>query len=282
MKRYETITAFESALRTKLHAIATKESTFQELRKQVAFDRVLARLQAVAPDTWLLKGGVALEYRIARARATLDIDISTELTLDAMIDVLVNAVAANLDDYFQIAIGERERPVDEVETYRFHVTVQYADGRIFENLKLDIGFADPWLGTPVEVEAPSLLGFAGIPATVVRAIPSEQHLAEKIHAYTKSYGPRPSSRVKDLVDMILLLKEGVDGDQLRSILRAVFERRRTHEIPAVLPPPPEAWRIPYGRLALGLPVPPDLDDGYKFAADELSQVLASLGPERSV
>lgn len=69
MKRYEAIAAFESALRARLHALATKERTFQDLRKQVAFDRVLARLQAAAPDAWLLKGGVALEYRIARARA---------------------------------------------------------------------------------------------------------------------------------------------------------------------------------------------------------------------
>ncbi len=279
MKRYETIAAFEAALRARLRALATKERTFQDLRKQVAFDRVLARLQEAAPATWLLKGGVALEYRLARARATLDIDISTELNLNEMSDVLADAAAANLDDYFQIAIGERERPVDEVETYRFHIAVQYADGRTFENLKLDIGFADPWLGTPAEVRAPSLLDFAGIPPTTVRAIPAEQHLAEKIHAYTKSYGSRPSSRVKDLVDIVLLLKDSVSRDRLRATIQAIFERRRTHEIPAALPAPPDAWRVPYGKLALGLPVPPDLDGGYRHAADELIQVFASFHPE---
>ena len=222
MKRYATITAFESALRDILHALATKEKTFQDLRKQVAFGRVLARLQAAAPDTWLLKGGVALEYRIERARATLDIDISTELDLDEMSNVLAKAVAVNLDDYFQIVIGERERPVDEVETHRFHISVQYADGRTFEDLKLDIGFADPWIGTPVNVAASSLLEFAGITPITVRAIPSEQHLAEKIHAYSKTYGSWQSSRVKDLVDMVLLLKSGVDRDLLQTVLATVF------------------------------------------------------------
>lgn len=230
----------------------------------------------MAPDAWLLKGGVALEYRIARARATLDIDISTELDLNEMSDVLANAAVAKLDDYFQITIGERERPVAEVETYRFHIAVQYADGRTFENLKLDIGFADPWLGTPVKVAAPSLLAFAGIPPAVVRAIPAEQHLAEKIHAYTKSYGSGPSTRVKDLVDMVLLLKDGVDRDLLRATVRTVFERRSTHEIPTALPSPPEAWRVPYGKLASGLPVPPDLEGAYEFAADQLAQILAPL------
>lgn len=62
---------------------------------------------------------------------------------------------------------------------------------------------------------------------------------------------------------------------------AAFEsalRARLH-VPAVLPRPPEAWRVPYRRLAQGLPVPPDLDGGYEFAAYELAQVLASLQAE---
>lgn len=273
MKRYETIAAFEAALRTKLHALATKERTFQALRKQVAFDRVLARLQTAAPESWLLKGGLALEYRIARARATLDIDITTELDLNEMSKVLARAAALDLDDYFQIIVGERERPVDEMETYRFHIAVQYSNGRTFENIKLDIGFADPWLGAPLSVQIPSLLDFAGIKATTVRMIPREQHLAEKIHAYTKAYGSRPSSRVKDLIDMALLIKEGVDLDPLGPILRKVFETRRTHDMPTELPPPPSAWRVPYERLALGLPIPPDLDGGYKFVADGLAGAL---------
>jgi len=34
------------------------------LRKSVAFDRLLARLFTVAPDRWVLKGGLALDYRL--------------------------------------------------------------------------------------------------------------------------------------------------------------------------------------------------------------------------
>lgn len=274
MKRYETIAAFESALRSRLHALATNEKTFQDLRKQVAFDRVLARLQIVAPETWLLKGGVALEYRVARARATLDIDISTTLDLDDMSDVLARAAAIDLNDYFQMTVGERERPIDEIETYRFHVAIQYADGRPFENLKLDVGVADPWFGVPVELKAPALLAFADIAPTTVRAIPAAQHLAEKIHAYTKSYGSRPSSRVKDLIDIILLLKDGIAADELRRALGSVFDSRNTHAMPQALEPPPRDWHVPYRKLAMGLPVPPDLDDGYRYAAKKLSKVLA--------
>jgi hypothetical protein len=275
-RQYETIAAFESALRAKLHSLASERRTFQDLRRQVAFGRVLARLQLVAPDAWLLKEGAALEYRIELARATLDIDISTGLNLDRMSELLAASATASLEDYFLIAIGERERPVDELETYRFNIAVRYANGRRFEDLKLDVGFADPWLGTPVEIEVPSLLDFAGIPATTIRTIPGEQQLAEKVHAYTKSYGSNPSSRVKDLVDMALLLQNGVDLEELRAVLEVIFRMRGTHEIPATLPPPPEAWRVPYARLASGLPVPPDLEAGYEFVAGMLMPVLASL------
>ena len=84
--------------------------------------------------------------------------------------------------------------------------------------------------------------------------------------------------MKDLVDMVLLLQSGIDDDQLRATIPAVFESRHTHDMPKALPPPPSAWRVPYGKLALGLPVPPDLDGGYKLAADELAHVLGALQP----
>lgn len=273
-RRYETIAAFESALRAKLRSFADERRTFQDLRRLVAFGRILARLQVAAPDAWLLKGGAALEYRIGRARATVDLDISTELDIERMSELLAVSAATTLDDYFQIIIGQREHPVDEVETYRFDVDVQYANGRRFARLKLDVGFSDPRIGSPVEVEVPSLLDFAGVPAIRVKAIPAEQQLAEKVHAYTKPYGLYRSSRVKDLVDMALLLRDGVNVSELRKSLQIVFTTRATHEIPATLPPPPEDWRIPYARLALDLPVPPDLDAGYAFSADALLPALA--------
>ena len=88
IRRYATITAFEAALRAKLKGRVTPQRTYQDLRKQLAFDRVLARLSIVAPDSWLLKGGVALEYRLQRARATTDIDVSARVGLEQIIELL--------------------------------------------------------------------------------------------------------------------------------------------------------------------------------------------------
>ena len=44
---------------------------YEQLRRNIAFERVLARLVAEDADVWLLKGGVALDYRLREARSTL-------------------------------------------------------------------------------------------------------------------------------------------------------------------------------------------------------------------
>jgi len=48
----------------------------QRLRRQVAFDRLLARLFHENNPPWLLKGGYAMELRLKFARTTRDIDLA--------------------------------------------------------------------------------------------------------------------------------------------------------------------------------------------------------------
>lgn len=79
--RYPTATAFRRALEDRLNRRArmTGEATMR-LRKNVVFQRLLARLLAISPGRWILKGGLALDLRLsdrgARPRATKDIDMA--------------------------------------------------------------------------------------------------------------------------------------------------------------------------------------------------------------
>jgi len=79
--RYQTAKAFRAALEERLKQRARAEQLDpMRLRRQVAFDRLLARLFA-APDArdipWLLKGGYTFELRLGgKARATKDLDLS--------------------------------------------------------------------------------------------------------------------------------------------------------------------------------------------------------------
>jgi len=59
---YETPQALRMALEHRL--LARSEATgiaLDRLRRRVAFERVVARLQVAEPGRWVLKGGMALE-----------------------------------------------------------------------------------------------------------------------------------------------------------------------------------------------------------------------------
>ena len=53
-----------------------EQTDLNRLRRQVSFDRLLARLFRDAAPPWLLKGGYALELRYKAARSTVDIDLA--------------------------------------------------------------------------------------------------------------------------------------------------------------------------------------------------------------
>ena len=71
----------------------------------------------------------------------------------------------------------------------------------------------------------------------------EQHIAEKIHAYTATYGPQDqqSTRIKDLIDLLLIADlAGPQADRLRDSLDATFRNRARQPLPSTLPVPPPA------------------------------------------
>jgi len=79
-KSYKTAGAFRTALENRLQARARDEGTdLQRLRRQVAFDRFLARMFSKGPKAaypWVLKGGYAMELRVQSARTTKDLDLT--------------------------------------------------------------------------------------------------------------------------------------------------------------------------------------------------------------
>ena len=135
------------------------------LRKRVAFDRFLVRLEAVASGQWLLKGA-----------------------------------------YASLA------------------------GRLFERFVLDVGFRRKGSEPVGRVALPDGLAFAGVGSAEIGAIPVELQIAEKLHAYTRTFGGnRESSRSKDLVDLVLIAGSlPVDAETLRRAIEETFaERGRT-------------------------------------------------------
>jgi hypothetical protein len=89
---------------------------------------------------------------------------------------------------------------------------------------------------------------------------------------------RVNSRVKDLVDLALLGSHlPFAADRLVSAIELVFGKRETHEVPATLPPPPQAWATAYADLARTVNLPDQLLQGHDFVRSFLTPVLSWSG-----
>ena len=78
-RTYATAGAFRRALEERLkRASLTDQIDPNRLRRQVSFDRLLARLFREESAPWVLKGGYALELRFKAARSTVDIDLTVQ------------------------------------------------------------------------------------------------------------------------------------------------------------------------------------------------------------
>jgi hypothetical protein len=271
------VTAFRRGLEDRLKTLAGSDpARLARYRKRIVFDRLLARLVAAAPGTWVLKGGFALDLRLAdRARTTKDVDLAWRAEEYGLLDALLDAVAHDLDDFFVFSLERADTEPDLLAgTHRFRVNASLA-GRPFESFVLDVGTREGTFAGEDLLTTPDLLGFAGLAPVTVPALPLAAQVAEKLHAYTRTYERgRPSTRTKDLVDLALIASMlPMDAGALRTEIDAVFARRRTHEPPATVPRPPAEWRIPYRRLALTVGLEPDLATGYSRAAAMLDPVL---------
>jgi len=277
--KYRSAPDFRQALERRLPALTEETGrSLVRLRKEVAFDRLLARLVATAPDRWLLKGALALDYRFgSHSRTTTDIDLATAGNEASATSDLLAAQAVDLGDFFSFAI-ERTTALDRLRdatAIRYHVVAELA-GRTFDEFVLDVGF-DPPVGVELaRLRGPDLLAFADLAPVEVAAVPLEFQIAEKVHAYTRGYGDRtPSTRVKDLVDLALIATEGTpDAALLRIALDRTFARRPGQPVPPTLPDPPPDWRVPYGRMARDIGLDQDLGTGHALAARMLDPVLS--------
>jgi hypothetical protein len=277
MKPYATAPAFRTALERRLKTAAQERNlTPTRLRKLVTFDRFLARLIAATPDRWLLKGGVALDFRLRdRARTTLDLDVAYLKGREQVNADVIAAVATDLGDYFTFTAGRTRVPANQEDVAATFRVIASIGGRRFEQIQLDVAWSDPYLGSE-QIRGEDLLSFAGIEPVIVPSIPAEQHIAEKLHAYTRSYASGPSSRPKDLVDLVLIaLYRRVDAGRLREALEATFAVRDTHPLPAAIPAPPRNWGGPYRRLAAEVGITDDVADAHGTAAALLDPILAA-------
>jgi Nucleotidyl transferase AbiEii toxin, Type IV TA system len=269
---YATPNAFRRALKDGLRAHAAPRGPWPlaDLQRQFAYDRLLARLYQCGSG-WVVKGATALLAREIAVRHTIDLDVyrwggRAEAERD-----LREAAGADLGDWFRFEVGAGVPIVDgdsgvrltmvarigAVEWARFHVDVVASTVRM--------------TGIPDDVPPLTPIDIPGLDRAGYRAYPLVDHIADKTCAVVERYGPaqRPSTRYKDLVDLVTLARHvRVDADEQSHALRTEAGRRGI-PLPATFDVPDRGrWRIGYAaeaRRAAG------------YVVETLEEALAVVG-----
>jgi hypothetical protein len=250
---YDTAAAFRQAIEARLNQRAREDGVeVNRVRRGFVFERIMARLEVADPGAWVVKGGMALEWRLGkRARGTRDLDLvlrghavpGAELR-DRLIDLLAEGRG---EDQLRFEVGPAQ-PLDV--GFRFSVKASLA-GREFATVRLDVAARGDELLATERLHLPgAILSLEHLSPPEVEVAATTQHFAEKLHALTRDYGAQLNTRIRDLIDLMLLIElDLVRPAQVLTVVRHVFESRGTHDVPAELPDPPANWSEDYAQAA---------------------------------
>lgn len=232
-------------------AVAARGADSGALLRQFVNDRFLGRVFHDPDASWVLKGGTAVLARVKDARTTKDVDLFGELDdIDVALGRLRSAAGVDLGDHFRFIITAHERTVvgtgqPHVDGYRVHVDA-YCGAVKRHTFGVDLVTGSLMTTAPdVQTPTPALNLWGLIPPTL-RLYPVVDHIADKLCATQSTYGAagdRPSSRVRDLVDLVVFARsQDVDGDALINAIRAEWTHESLTGDPLFDPP------VHWGRL----------------------------------
>ena len=247
MSRYKTARALEMAVK---EAARKSPMDTNAAIEGFYFHRLLVRIFAGGESPFVLKGGHGMLARTLDARRTRDIDIATnELDIGAALQELSMLVSRDMDDFLsyevtgcgQIKTGDRYR-----DGYSVDVSVSFG-GRSIRSISIDLVSDEVECGRPEYLTPADRLEIDGLPVCDYPVYPVEAAMVDKLCGIMECHDGRPSSRVKDLVDLVVYVThELVDSDELSACLRR--ERAvRGITLPASFRLP-EGWTDSYGGL----------------------------------
>jgi predicted nucleotidyltransferase component of viral defense system len=253
---YASPEALRSALEQRLRNTSSETGVgLDRLRRRVLLERILARLQRDEPGVWVLKGGMALEVRLRDdARLTRDLDLGLRADVpdaESLHDRLIDALSVDADgDGFEFIPASPRRLRDDAvgePTWRVSVDARLA-GRTFGRIQLDVSPRHRELDATDVITLPNSLRFAGVPAPTMEVVDVHRHAAEKLHAMLRDFGDLENSRVRDLVDIVILVEHGlVVPATLAPMVELVWAERDGKAPPRAFPSLPESWPARYER-----------------------------------
>jgi Nucleotidyl transferase AbiEii toxin, Type IV TA system len=269
--------------RAKTVAQATGADT-SALIRQFVYERFLARVFHDPSAPWVLKGGTAVLARVNDARTTKDIDLLRELDdLDAALARLREAAAFDLGDHFRFIVTKHEGGLGgtaqpDVNGYKVYVETYCGGTKPRQRFTVDVVTGSLMTAAPEVSNRPSVVEIPGLSAPSLRLYPVVDHIADKLCATQATYGTAgdlPSSRVRDLVDLVVFARrQDVDGTALIAAIRGEWIKRGLDGDPVFAPP--ATWDRLYPKVARSVPACGELTsfaDASAFVAGFLSPAL---------
>lgn len=225
-----------------LSLLGSKSTNSVDANRQYAHERLLARLAHADVDQWVLKGGTAMALRVPGTRATKDLDIlAYSAEINEAIEKFQNALAVDLDDFVEYTIaGVLEQPTLDNQSYGEGRRIR-VQARIANKKKLFV-LIDLVVGTVITAPADSVI-ISGLVEDLddfsfpLYSVPDQ--IADKVCATQATYRGLPSSRAKDLFDIVVLASiVPIEGGALTEAIRREWIARSLPQ-PMVFTPPVE-------------------------------------------
>jgi hypothetical protein len=233
--------------------------------RQARYDRFLSRVFARGEESeWLLKGGMSMLARVPRSRTTKDVDLAAqragdlaeaELVLTELVDVdLGDHLTFRLIRSTPTGLGDNQ-PGVATRRYFFACIDADHDTQV-DTVTVDVVVGQSPVGRPEVVEPANRLYLRRPLIThPYRLYPVADQIADKVCATmdTNYPGGKRSSRVKDLVDLVVLAHtQGLDLAELRLAIEA--KRLISNIDPFDHFDIPADWTRTYPTTAKGVPV----------------------------
>ena len=232
-----------------------------DLIRQACYDRFLCRVFSASEDSeWVLKGGTGMLARVPTARRTLDADLfRAGHDKDHALADLRRLAELDLGDHFRFVYREHHAILaDDIQPYTdgFRVTFDaYLGVKLVDTIKIDLSAGTLPTDNPQVEEPANRLPLPRLVSYPYRLYPVANQIADKVCATIADYNGRPSSREKDLVDLVVIAAtQSIDSAALREAITTECAKRR------LLVPEqftiPSHWGPAYAKLVKGTPAEP--------------------------
>ncbi|WP_182874729.1 nucleotidyl transferase AbiEii/AbiGii toxin family protein [Microbispora sp. H10670] len=245
--------AFGTAITDRLRKTAgdSPYSTTQR-RRHFAYDRLLARLFGSNESGWIQ--GVALLTRLSTARHSADVDVVARAdSPEAGLSALCTAAETDLGDFFVFRFDRPRTLIQGVEGIRVGVEA-WLGPRRFERFGVDLVTGGVITGEP-EVSSPIFaLDIPGLVRPAYRLYPLVDTIADKVMAMLEVHNGRPSTRFRDLVDLVLIARSrSLQAQALCTAFASEAHRRELFHEAELCVPDEAMWTAGYATVVADLP-----------------------------